>query len=652
MSHVPPDRSRDTLIATPDEQPLAMPAQDFRRPFRDPRSPRPSGSHWRHKHSARAWAARVFIFAATLATTLGISFLFVDWFDGNGMSLTEWALVAIVTVTFFWIAFAVGQTTLGLFAREKPRDDGPVDPLDVALLFPVYAEAPDTVFGTIRAMRARLREREASNGKGGSRHRFSIFVLSDTRDPAALAAERRAFDIIAADVGGVPVHYRHRAVNIGRKVGNIADWVTRWGGGYDAMVTMDADSALSAGALIELADRMSRDPRAGLIQTVPRLVFSHSLFGRMQAFANNVYGPLLARGLAVWSAAAGNYWGHNAIVRTRAFADCCGLPDLASGRFSGRALGGVIKSHDFVEAAMLVRAGWEVRVATDIEDSYEELPQTVVDYVLRDRRWAQGNLQHLRLLATRGLHPVSRFHMAQGAMAYIASCGWAVLLVLWLLQGAADRGYVISYFDPANPLFPVWPTEPGVSRWLVLGFVFAMLLGPKLAALAQHAWRDPSLRKFGGPATFVSSALVEIALSVVLAPVMMVQHVLAVVRTFVGIDTGWAPQNRNGAAHPWPVLLRFHALETVLGIALTAAIAFGYASWWLVPIAFSWTLAAPISWVLSQRAAIAPLTTPQEHEPAPILQEVERERRRMKLALAGGQPVDVSTVTDGVRVAR
>ena len=636
---------RDTLIAVPLERPRAMLAQDFKRPFRDPNAPRRG-----HEGSARAWAARLFVFAATLLTTGGISFLFVDWFDGNGMSATEWGLVAIVAVTFFWIAFAVGQTTLGLFA---PEPDGPrhrAAPMDVALLFPVYAEAPETVFGTIRAMRARLGERA-----GETEHRFSIFVLSDTRDGTseqkqALAAEERAFRLVAAEAGSVPIHYRRRAVNVGRKVGNIADWVTRWGGGFDAMVTMDADSALSAGAVIELADRMSADPKAGLIQTVPRLVFSHSLFGRMQQFANNVYGPLLARGLAVWSSAAGNYWGHNAIVRVAAFADCCGLPDLASGRFSGRALGGVIKSHDFVEAAMLVRAGWEVRVATDIEDSYEELPQTVVDYVLRDRRWAQGNLQHLRLLSARGLHPVSRFHMAQGAMAYIASCGWAVLLGLWLLQGAADRGMVISYFDPANPLFPVWPTEPGVSRWLVLGFVFAMLLGPKLAALAQHAWRDPSLARFGGRATFALSALTEIALSVVLAPVMMVQHVVAVTRTFVGIDTGWAPQNRGGGAHAWTVLLRFHALETVLGVALWTAILWGYASWWLAPIAFSWAFAVPISRLFSASFDTSILSTPQETAPAPILREVERERRRMGFAMSGGSRSDVATVTDGMPV--
>ena len=635
------DTGRDTLIAMPTEHPMPMPAQDFRRAFSDPRAPRGG-----REGSARAWAARLFVFATALVTTLAISFLFVDWFDGGGMSATEWSLVAIVTITFFWIAFAVGQTTLGLFLRARSTARRPVRPLDVALLFPVYAEAPETVFGTIRAMRARLRERD-----GESDHRFSIFVLSDTRDAAALEAEQRAFAILAAERGGVPVHYRRRADNVGRKVGNIADWVTRWGGGFDAMVTMDADSALSAGALIELADRLSADPRAGLIQTVPKLVFSHSLFGRMQQFANNTYGPLLARGLAVWSSAAGNYWGHNAIVRVAAFADCCGLPDLASGRFSGRALGGVIKSHDFVEAAMLVRAGWEVRVATDIEDSYEELPQTVVDYVLRDRRWAQGNLQHLRLLGARGLHPVSRFHMAQGAMAYIASCGWAVLLALWLLQGAADRGATITYFDPANPLFPVWPTEPGISRWVVLAFVFAMLLGPKLAAVAHQVWRDPRLSTFGGPANFAVSTLSEIALSVVLAPIMMVQHVVAVTRTFVGIDTGWAPQNRGGDAYPLATLARFHAVETVLGLALMAAIWTDWASAWLLPIAVPWALAVPISRALSSDVSQwRALATPQETRPAPILAEVARERRRLALALAHGSPADVATVTDGVAI--
>ena len=517
----------------------------------------------------------------------------------------------------------------------------------MAILFPVYNEAPDAVFGTIAAMRKRLEERA-----GDAAHRFSIFVLSDTRGGTperdrAVALEERAFRLLAAEAGTVPVHYRRRADNVGRKVGNIASWITRWGGAYDAMITMDADSALSAGAVIELADRMAADERAGLIQTVPRLVFSHSLFGRMQQFANNVYGPLLARGLAVWTGAVGNYWGHNAIVRVQAFADCCGLPDLRGHRFGGKALGGVIKSHDFVEAAMLVRAGWQVRVATDIHDSYEELPQTVVDYVLRDRRWAQGNLQHLRLLKTRGLHGVSRFHMAQGAMAYIASCGWAVLLALWLLQGAADRGATITYFDPANPLFPVWPEEPGVSRWVMLLFVFAMLLGPKIAALVANVWRHPDLRAFGGPWRFAASALFEIMLSVVLAPVLMVQHVLAVTRTFAGIDTGWAPQNRGGEGHGWPALLRFHATETVLGVALSAGIASGYVSLWLVPIAFSWLMAVPISWFMSRSAPAVGLprwllATREELRPAPILREVRAARaamaERLGTASRGSKP--------------
>ena len=620
--------SDDTRLAMPERAPLAMEAQDFARPFRDPAAPGRS-------EAAHVWLYRLFAFGTAAITTAGVTTAFIDWFDVNGLSSFEAGLLAVVTLTFFWIAFSVGQATLALFfafdkEAEPSTDKG--EAMDVALLFPVYNEAADAVFGNIRAMRRQLASARTA-------HRFSIFVLSDTRDAEKAAREEMAFALLRAEDSSVSVHYRRRARNVARKVGNLHDWVTNWGGAYDAMVTMDADSVLSANAVVCLADRLAADPSAGLVQTVPNLVGSHSMFARVQQFANNVYGPLLALGLRHWTGSAGNYWGHNAIIRTRAFAACCGLPELSDKGLGGRALGGPVKSHDFVEAALLVRAGWGVRLATDIADTYEELPQTITDYVLRDRRWAQGNLQHLRLLGTRGFHAASRFHMAQGAMAYVASFGWLLLLVLWVLQGAAERGMTISYFDPTNPLFPVWPEMDTVSKALVLGFIFAMLLGPKLTAMALALIRDPRARRFGGPHRLLASGFTEILMSAVLAPVMMVQHVIAVLRTVAGIDTGWSPQNRDGGAYPLGTLLRFHAVETVVGTALTLGIALGYVSAWLLPIAVPLALAVPVSWASSFPVGRWSLpswlfATPQEVSMPPVLREAQASRAFMRRALA------------------
>ena len=230
------------------------------------------------------------------------------------------------------------------------------------------------------------------------------------------------------------------------------------------------------------------------------MIGSDTLFGRMQQFAASVYGTLLGEGLAGWTGAEGNYWGHNAILRTRAFADCAGLPRMPT--LTGRR-GALIMSHDFVEAALLRRAGWAVRFVPWITGSYEEPPATLIDYALRDRRWCHGNLQHLRLLGTRGLHVVSRFHLLHGAMSYLLSPAWFILLVIWALLGNGPDS-VITYFSADNPLYPVWPEMSGVQSGMILLFMYAMLLAPKamgaLAVLwARCRWRGSAARAVRTP---------------------------------------------------------------------------------------------------------------------------------------------------------
>ena len=174
------------------------------------------------------------------------------------------------------------------------------------------------------------------------------------------------------------VHYRRRAENTEKKVGNISDWIENWGAAYDAMVVLDADSLMSASAIRQLAAELAADPDAGLIQSRPMLIGAQTLFGRVQQFSNSVYGWLVAEGLERWSQHEGNYWGHNAIIRTRAFADSARLPHLRCWRGKEH----LLLSHDFVEAGMLRRAGWAVRLLPRVVGSYEETPQTLIDLSL------------------------------------------------------------------------------------------------------------------------------------------------------------------------------------------------------------------------------------------------------------------------------
>ena len=439
-------------------------------------------------------------------------------------------------MTFFWIALAA-TTAAGGLARlllRAPVPEGPAARTDVALLVPIHEEAPWEVFGNVAAMAADL----------SSAHSWTIYVLSDTRSPGIAAQELRAAQALNARLPeGRRVHYRRRARNDAAKTGNIADWLTRWGGAHEAFVVLDADSLMTGAALAALADAMARDPNAGLIQSLPRLIGGTTLFARLQQFASAVYGVPLAEGLAGWSDRAGNYWGHNAILRTRAFAEAAGLPRMPSLR--GR--GGLILSHDFVEAGLLRRAGWGVRFEPGVPGSYEAPPETLVDFAIRDRRWCHGNLQHLALLATRGLHPISRFHLLNGAFAYLMSPFWLALLVIWAAVGNGGDS-VILYFSAENPVYPVWPEMGGAGGPGTLLFMYGMLLAPKvLGAAALPLTRTP-LARLGGARRFAVSMGAEIVASVLVAPIVMVQQALAVGRTVLGARAGWRPAARSGDA--------------------------------------------------------------------------------------------------------
>src|SRR5690606_1308627 len=267
---------------------------------------------------------------------------------------------------------------------------------------------------TTAALQAMAEELAAAGHAAG----FEIVVLSDSTRADAWIRESIAIARLRGRLAGVmPVWYRRRWRNTGRKSGNVQDFVERWGARYEFMVVLDADSLLSADTLVTLVRAMSADPQLGLLQTVPLLVGRRSLLARLQQFAGRMYGPVIARGVAAWSGDDGNYWGHNAIIRIAAFAESCGLPELP-GR---RPFGGHILSHDFVEAALLRRRGWKVRMLPKVMGSYEESPPSLIDLAVRDRRWAQGNLQHAKVVGAAGLTMPSRMHLAFGIMSYVAS---------------------------------------------------------------------------------------------------------------------------------------------------------------------------------------------------------------------------------------
>lgn len=577
-------QARETPLAVmPKPAPLEMRAQEMR--TKNVQTPRAASLR-----EERAFRWRLALILPALAGTYLLLQGLYGLLSDMGMSGLEWVLLAMIGLTFVWVTLSVstiGLAIAGLIGRTpSSRPHEPPKPMEVALLIPIYNEPTSDVFGNAAAMLDDL-------SRQSSAHRYTLFVLSDTRDLVIADQEERAFSMLRTSApDGINVYYRRRVENTDKKVGNLVDWITGWGAAYEAMVVLDADSLMSGRAVDQMANTLSRDDRAGLIQSCPMLIGAETLFARLQQFSNIAYGWLLAEGLANWSRTEGNYWGHNAIIRTRAFAASAGLP-----RLQGR--GGkseMIFSHDFVEAGLLRRAGWQVRFMPRLTGSFEETPGTLIDYVLRDRRWCRGNLQHLRLLGTAGLHPVSRFHLLHGAVSYLLSPAWFVLLVVWFLLGKDSETNVIRYFNEANPLFPDWPPSMShIDSAVFLIIMYAMLLTPKFAGAGIIACNSKATRLYGGRGAFFTAFLVEVVLSIAYAPIMMVQQTQAVLRSALGRSTDWMPQQRTARAYPLRDLFRFHWLETLLGTVLALGLASGLVSLWLIPIGASLLLAVPLS---------------------------------------------------------
>jgi membrane glycosyltransferase len=461
------------------------------------------------------------------------------------------------------------------------------------LLMPVYNEDPLRTTAALQAMAEALGALGAAGHFEIARH-FEIVILSDSTNADAWIAESLAVDRLRRALSStLPVRYRRRWHNTGRKVGNIEDFVKRWGGCYDYMIVLDADSLMLPSTLITLVERMQADPRLGILQTVPMLIGQLSLFARLQQFASRVYGGVIARGLAAWSGDDGNYWGHNAIIRVRAFAEGCGLPQLP-GR---KPFGGHVLSHDFIEAAFIRRAGWKVRLAADLQGSWEEGPPSLVDVAVRDRRWAQGNLQHLKLIGARGLSWISRLHLGVGIMSYLSSPLWLMLILIGFaltLQALLIRP---EYFSKTFQLFPDWPLFD--AQRMVSLFIFSMivLLTPKMVGIIRALLHSPTRRGCGGIIGLPVTVVVELVLSALYAPVMMLiqtQHVFSIL---TGADSDWIAQRRQATVISWREATHYHWRHSLVGIII-ATVAFLLSPTllaWLAPTVAGLVLAIPLS---------------------------------------------------------
>ena len=473
----------------------------------------------------------------------------------------------------------------------------------------------------------------------GALDHFDFYILSDTGDAERRVEEEFAWAATCRSLHAFGrIFYRQRRNNIKRKSGNIADFLRRWGGNYDYMLVLDADSIMSGELIVRLARAMDRNPQVGIIQTAPTLVNGESLFARVQQFASRCYGPLFSASLHYWQLGESYYWGHNAILRIAPFMKHCGLA-----RLPGKApLGGEILSHDFVEAALMGRAGWEVWLAHDLPGSYEEMPPTLLDELKRDRRWCQGNLQHLRLLLGDRIRVGHRAILSMGIMAYASAPLWLCFLILNTIELATHELIPPEYFSLRPSLFPVWPQWHPEWAIALVSTTAILLFMPKVLSVLLIL-KDREKHLFGGFLRLAASVLLEIFVSTAVAPIRMWFHSKFVLITLMGRQINWGAQcrtNVNGSS--WLEATRAHGVSTVFaGVWIGGVLWLNPAmSVWLFPVAITLLLSIAIS-VASSRLSLGRASQrwrlfciPEESVTVPVLAKLQvalDERRKRPL---------------------
>lgn len=546
------------------------------------------------------WRKARLIFLSILVMPLtiwAISQLYLI-FQPNGIRPLEWVQLAFASVLFIWLSIACWTAIIG-FLLQLFR----VDPLSFkrnqnktkqalfltdrhAVIMPVYNEDTARIMAGFESCALAVYQQDAQA-------HFDFYMLSDTQDPELIQAEKHLWSICIQrlpETLGERCFYRHRQQNSERKVGNLKDFFQRWGNRYTGVIVLDADSMMSGEKIVELSSRLEQNEDVGLIQTIPMPVRQNTFFARFVQFAAHTYSPMLATGLNFWQGDAANYWGHNAIIRSEAFIKCCGLPPLPG----KKPFGGDILSHDFVEAALLRREGWKVYLLLDDKGSYEEVPSNIVDYATRDRRWVQGNLQHLSLLNAKHLKTVNRLHMAFGAFAYLSSICLLVILFAGTTDAVLKAIKKPDYFTHLYQLFPTWIITPKTLMITTMYLTITLLFLPKLLGLISVFVNRSG--NFGGGFAFSKGAVVEFFFAVLIAPIMLLFHSYFVVNVLMGKSVSWDAQQREGKMLPWSSAFKLGAIPSVIGVVWLGIVIGLVPSllYWLLPVLTGLIFTIPI----------------------------------------------------------
>ena len=560
-------------------------------------------------------ALRLIAVALALAAGFGAFILFLQFGDADGLDAVDVLRAVLILISTLWLAWGAVQALIGLTSRAHPPAYDPAAPITgrTVIITPVYNEDPLATFSRVAAMDASIKET-------GDPADVAFAILSDTRNETIARRELVLFKHLVTDCDGLGrFFYRRREQNTGKKAGNIEDFIKRSGGAFDYAVILDADSLMEGETILQMIRRMEAEPRLGLLQTLPKVIRARSRFGRAMQFSASFFSPVFARGLAMMQGRTGPFWGHNAIIRVRAFAESCGLPPL-----KGKPpFGGHVMSHDYVEAAMLAKHGWIVRLDDDLEGSFEEGPENLVDHAKRDRRWCQGNLQHSRIIGAPGLKGWSRFVFAQGIMAYISPLFWLGFMLASI--AAPLIAPPPDYFPEPNWPFPYFPpSEASKAIGLFIG-IFVLLLLPKIL-IAFQAGLNGRAHGFGGFGVAFVSTLFELVLSSLTAPIFLMYATRSVMQVLMGRDGGWPTNNRGDGTLGWGDAFAASWWIVTIG-ALGIVATFFFAPdllLWLLPVGVPMVIApALLRWTsLPSRGAV--MGVPTEYAPAAVMQLHDR----------------------------
>ena len=543
--------------------------------------------------SAASLLTRRAVFATlVLVTIAALGWAFWTVLSVDGWTIPEFVMLACFLVSSPWIVIGFWNAVIG-FSILRFSDDpmevvapcvnraGAHDPIDarVAIAMCVRHEDPARV---VRRLDAILRSLDAT----GWGDRFDVFVLSDSQKPDLVVEEEAAFAAWRAGLASPErVVYRRRLTNEGFKAGNIRDFVLNEGRGHDVMITLDADSVMSGEAILRLVRVMQANPKLGILQSLVVGLPARTIFARAFQFGMRASMRSYSMGAAWWAGDNGPYWGHNAAIRVAAFREHCELPTVPG----GPPLGGAVLSHDLYEAVLMRKGGYEVRVLPEEGGSWEDNPAALPEFLRRNLRWCQGNMQYLRLIGSRGLPFLGRVNLMIAILMYAGAPAWIVFMAAGAAQ-AWDPPAVIG--GGGDDPFP-W----GLSSALAVAMMF-VLFAPKIMGYLDVVLSPAESRRYGGAPVFAAGATAEVAFGMLFAPIVSFSVTAFLFRLFVlRKPLGWEAQDRDGRRVRWTEAFRLLWPATLFGAALSVSL------WltapevlpWAAPVLIAYLFAAPFT---------------------------------------------------------